>query len=63
MTDAGYNFGQTHPDWFDVLRTSKLHSYENEYGTNGNAYFSVRQTRFGIKSFNMTPLRGTENHF
>ncbi len=56
MTDAGYNFGQTHPDWFDVLRTSKLPSYENEYGSNGNVYFSVRQTRFGIKSFNVTPL-------
>jgi hypothetical protein len=56
MTDAGYNFGQTDPDWFDVLRTSKLPSYENLYGTNGNAYFSVRQTRFGIKSYSRTSL-------
>jgi hypothetical protein len=56
MTDAGYNFGQIQADWFDCLRTSKLPSYDNEYGTNGNAYFSVRQTRFGVKSFNQTPL-------
>ena len=56
MTDAGYNFGQTDPDWFDVLRTSKLPSYENEYGTDGNAYFSVRQTRFGVKSSTQTAL-------
>jgi hypothetical protein len=56
MTDAGYNFGQTHADWFDVLRTSKIPSYENEYGTDGNAYFSVRQTRFGVKSANKTAL-------
>ena len=56
MTDAGYNFGQTDVAWFDVLRTSKLPSYENQYGTNGNAYFSVRQTRFGVKSYNKTPL-------
>ena len=56
MTDAGYNFGQTDAAWFDVLRTSKLPSYENQYGTNGNAYFSVRQTRFGVKSFNKTAL-------
>jgi len=56
MTDAGYNFGQTDPNWFDVLRTSKLPSYDNEYGTDGNAYFSVRQTRFGIKSSTPTAL-------
>jgi hypothetical protein len=56
MTDAGYNFGQTDPNWFDVLRTSKLPAFENQWGTDGNAYFSVRQTRFGIKSYNKTPL-------
>ena len=56
MTDIGYNFGQTDAAWFDVLRTTKLPSYENEYGTNGNAYFSVRQTRFGVKSSNKTAL-------
>ena len=31
-------------------------SYDNQYGTSGNAYFSVRQTRFGVKSYNKTPL-------
>jgi hypothetical protein len=56
MTDIGYNFGQTDPNWFDVLRTSKLPAYKNEWGTDGNAYFSVRQTRFGIKSYNKTAL-------
>jgi hypothetical protein len=56
MTDMGYNFGQTDAAWFDVMRTSKLPSYENQYGTDGNAYFSVRQTRFGIKSYNKTAL-------
>jgi hypothetical protein len=56
MTDVGYNFGQTDAAWFDVLRTSKLPSYKNEYGTDGNAYFSVRQTRFGVKSYNKTAL-------
>jgi hypothetical protein len=56
MTDAGYNFGQMDPNWFDVLRTSKMPAYKNQFGTNGNAYFSVRQTRFGVKSYNQTPL-------
>jgi hypothetical protein len=56
MTDAGYNFGQIHPDWWDVMRTGKLPAYPNQFGTDGNVFFSVRQTRFGVKSYNQTPL-------
>lgn len=56
MTDAGYNANQIHPDWFDVVRPTKLPSFEGEFGTDGNAYFSVRQTRFGVKSYLPTPL-------
>lgn len=54
MMDAGYNFDQIHPDWFDVIRTTKLPSFKNEFGTNGNTYFSVRQTRFGVKNYFQT---------
>ncbi|HKP68828.1 MAG TPA: DcaP family trimeric outer membrane transporter [Pyrinomonadaceae bacterium] len=50
MTDAGYQFKQNHPDWFDVLRTTKLPSFENEFGRDGNTFFGVRQSRFGVKS-------------
>jgi hypothetical protein len=56
MTDAGYNFNQINPDWYDVIRVTKLPEYENQYGTDGNAYFSVRQTRFGAKGYLQTPL-------
>lgn len=56
MTDAGYNFNQIHPDWFDVIRPTKLPSYKNEFGPDGNTYFSVRQTRFGTKGYLPTPL-------
>jgi hypothetical protein len=56
QTDAGYNFNQINPDWYDVMRPSKLPSYENEFGTDGNTYFSVRQTRFGVKSSMDTDL-------
>ena len=56
MTDAGYNANQIHPDWYDVVRPTKLPAYEGEYGTNGNAYFSVRQTRFGTRGYLQTPL-------
>ena len=56
MTDAGYNFNQIHPDWFDVVRPTKLPSYEGEFGSDGNTYFSVRQTRFGTRGYFQTPL-------
>jgi len=56
QTDAGYNFNQIDPDWFDVIRTTKLPSYKNQYGTNGNVYFSVRQTRLGFKNYFQTAL-------
>lgn len=56
MTDAGYNFDQIHPDWFDVVRPTKLPAFKNQYGSDGNTYFSVRQTMFGVKNFFRTPL-------
>jgi hypothetical protein len=56
MTDIGYNFNQIHPDWYDVIRTTKLPAYKNQYGSDGNAYFSVRQTRLGVKGYTQTPI-------
>jgi DcaP outer membrane protein len=50
MLDAGYNFGQINPDWFDVVRPTKLPAFENEFGPSGNVFFSVRQTRWGVKT-------------
>ena len=63
MTDIGYNFNQIHPDWFDVVRPTKLPSYKNQYGTDGNAYFSVRQTRLGFKNYFETPLGELRTQF
>ena len=45
MMDAGYNARQIHPDWYDVIRPTKLPSVKDEFGTDGNTYFSARQTR------------------
>lgn len=56
MTDIGYNANQIHPDWYDVVRPTKLPTFKNEYGTDGNAYFSVRQSRFGVKSSTQTGM-------
>jgi hypothetical protein len=56
MTDIGYNFNQINPDWYDVVRPIKLPAYKNEYGTDGNVYFSVRQSTFGMKGYVPTKL-------
>ena len=56
MTDAGYNFGTIDPNWFDVVRPTKLPAFANEFGPNGQTFWSVRQTRFGVKSSTPTSL-------
>ncbi|HEY4733355.1 MAG TPA: DcaP family trimeric outer membrane transporter [Gemmatimonadaceae bacterium] len=56
MMDAGYNANQIHPDWYDVIRDTKLPSFKNEFGPNGNTYFSARQSRLGVKGLIPTDL-------
>ncbi len=51
MLDMGYDSGQVDPNWFDVLRPTKLPYYENQFGKDGNFYSGVRQSRFGVKAF------------
>lgn len=50
MLDAGYQFQQNNPDWFDVVRPTQLPSFEDEFGPDGKTFFGVRQTRFGVRS-------------
>jgi len=50
MLDAGYQFKQADPNWFDTVRPVKLPAFRDQFLPNGNTYFSVRQTRFGVKS-------------
>ena len=56
MTDAGYRTGQIDPDWYDVIRPTKMAAFKDEFGPDGSTYFSVRQTRFGVKSWVPTKL-------
>ena len=63
MMDAGYNFDQIHPDWFDVVRPTKLPAFANQYGPDGNFFFSVRQTRLGFKNYFETGLGELRTHF
>jgi hypothetical protein len=50
MLDAGYQFKQADPNWFDTVRPVKLPAFRDQFAPNGNAYYSVRQSRFGAKS-------------
>ena len=56
MLDAGYNFNQINPNWFDALRITKLPSYKNQFAPDGTTFFGVRQTRFGVKGWTSTPV-------
>jgi hypothetical protein len=47
--DLGYDVLTNDPNWFDVNRPTKLPSFAGEFGRDGKTYFSVRQTRFGVK--------------
>ncbi|HEY2796477.1 MAG TPA: DcaP family trimeric outer membrane transporter [Thermoanaerobaculia bacterium] len=56
MLDMGYDFKQVDPDWFDVLRPTKLPSFTNQFGEDGNFYAGVRQSRLGVKGYLPTAL-------
>jgi hypothetical protein len=63
MTDFGYEDGQSDPDWFDVLRPTKLPSFENEFGEDGHTFAGVRQSRFGVKANYPTSLGDLKTTF
>lgn len=56
MLDSGYNVEQIDPNWFDVMRPTKLPAFTNEFAPSGTDFFGVRQTRFGVKTSNKTTL-------
>lgn len=51
MLDMGYDFNKNNPDWFDVVRPTKLPAFLGEFGDDGRFFSGVRQTRFGVKAF------------
>src|SRR5262245_56090255 len=54
MLDAIFDLEQNNPDWFDVVRPTKLPAFDDEFGEDGRFYESVRQTRFGVKTYTPT---------
>src|SRR5262245_20271197 len=55
MLDFGYQFKQNDPDWFDVVRPTRLPSFKDQFAPDGKVFFGVRQSRLGVKS--TTPTR------
>ena len=56
MLDMGYQANQNHPDWFDVLRPTKLPSFQDEFAPDGNWFAGVRQSRLSVKSSTPTSM-------
>jgi hypothetical protein len=63
MLDMGYQFHQNDPDWFDVLRPTKLPSFEDEFEPDGNWFAGVRQSRLGVKTTTPTRLGDLKTTF
>jgi len=63
MLDFGYQFKQNHPDWFDVVRPTKLPSFPNEFAPNGKVFSGVRQSRLGVKSSTPTKYGALKTQF
>jgi hypothetical protein len=63
MLDMGYDSKQVDPQWFDVLRVTKLPSFDNQYGLDGNFYSSVRQSRLGVKTSTPTAMGELKTQF
>jgi hypothetical protein len=61
MLDAGYQFKQNDPNWFDVVRPTKLPSFKDEFAPDGNTFFGVRQSRLGVRSSTPNQIRRTKN--
>src|SRR5687768_6140175 len=63
LTDGGYNFNSIDPNWFDVMRPTKLPRYPKQFGPSGNYFISVRQTRLGVTSSTQTKFGELKTQF
>jgi hypothetical protein len=63
QSDAGYNINSIDPNWFDVMRPTKLPKFAGEFGPDGNYFISIRQTRLGVKTSSPTSLGEFKTQF
>ena len=50
MVDYTQNFDRAHPQWEDALRPSRIAVDEEQYGANGHASVSAKQSRLGVRA-------------
>jgi hypothetical protein len=63
MLDLIYDFNQVDPNWFDMLRPSKLPAFADQFGEDGNFWASVRPSRLGVRSWLPTGLGEIRTQF
>jgi hypothetical protein len=63
MLDMGYQSKQNDPDWFDVVRPTKLPAFKDQFGSDENWFAGVRQSRFGVKTSTPTGLGDLKTTF
>ena len=63
MLDAGYQFKQNDPNWFDVIRPTKLPAFRDQFDPDGKVYYGVRQSRLGVKSSTPTKYGELKTQF
>lgn len=49
QVDYTQDFNRVNPDWEDALRPSRIPTADGQFGDDGQASISVKQSRFGIK--------------
>ena len=57
MLDMGFQANQNDPNWFDVVRPTKLPAFANQFGEDGHFFAGVRQSRFGARAYVATTDR------
>lgn len=64
MLDTGYDFGKMDPEWYDVMRPSKILDDEGkEFQNQGNVFFGVRQSTLSLKNYFDTSLGDVKTVF
>jgi hypothetical protein len=63
MLDMGYQGKQNDPDWFDVVRPTKLPAFDNQFGEDGHWFSGVRQSRLGVKAWLPTDVGEVKTQF
>ena len=63
MLDTGFQAEQNDPDWYDVLRPTKLPAFKHEFGRDGHYFAGFRQSRMGVKTTTPTTLGDLKTTF